>query len=899
MHATAATRLGAIALAGVAVTTVGVMLPLSASAAPPVARAVVPAPNPLIADSCGVDVTLVLDASGSVQSSGAVEQVRDAATAFLEALQNTRSTARVTQFATLSEQLAPYAVVDDASLAVGGVHQTAIIRYYNPRPPRPSSVNIYRYDGNGNPQSSSNWRLQNGDTQYTNWDQSLDQANDQPAELIVYVTDGDPTAYDFNQPGDPFDPGPPPDVGVGTDQDQARQVTIDRAVEEANQAKTAGSRVLAVGVGSALTSPASRDRLVKISGPLVKRDADLAAIDSINDVDVALVTDFGNLAAFLRGVVLQLCSPSLTIRKLAQSADNAAYLPAPGWTMTVVPEAKAPGTGFTWILPDTAPAPSKSDVTDVDGFAQFQWEPIPPESDSRATVTETLLPGYLPGRQPLTPGGVDPEDWRCELRDEDGNVRVESGNFAPAGPPSFVLDPIGQEIVTCTVWNSFDYEPSLAISKTNDPPEVRGDLTPPSPVTSRYLVTNPGNTPIVVVDVVDDQCSPQEVRAGGTNAGDTNGNGQLDPGESWQYSCTRPITTPPSTAPGGRRIVNTAQAFATTLDSTLIESELVSDDVVAFNPRIDLVKQVALDTATPSYVDSLVGTPPLAVIYRYLVTASGNTPLDDVQVTDDTAPCDTTGSLVRQPDAPGNGDARLDLGETWVYLCRATLTGPDPGTTRNTATASGLPVDPVTGTTAWYGRPNPRVADIDTAEVQLATPGIQLVKTALCPAGSPTCQPGNPPLVLLPPAGGSAPVDYRFEATNTGTESLVRPGGADVNSPGWVTDPLCEAPPAPVLAAGFNVGDLNQNLQLDPGETWVFGCSNAVRGPVVNQAEIVAVGSARATRSPTATWLPSPSPGPASRWRRLRCGRWWSIPRRRRSPARTCPGGPPSTATTW
>ena len=47
--------------------------------------------------------------------------------------------------------------------------------------------------------------------------------------------------------------------------------------------------------------------------------------------------DFDQLAQFLREVVLQLCSPSLTIRKLAQSPSSAEYLPAPGWDMTVTP----------------------------------------------------------------------------------------------------------------------------------------------------------------------------------------------------------------------------------------------------------------------------------------------------------------------------------------------------------------------------------------------------------------------------------------------------------------------------------------------------------------------------------------------------------------------------------
>ena len=97
---------------------------------------------------------------------------------------------------------------------------------------------------------------------------------------------------------------------------------MDRAIEEANRVKNQDTRMLAVGVGSALSNTNSQARLRQISGPQVVRDAGLALVDSLNEIDVALVTDFDDLALFLRDVVLQLCSPSLTIQKLAQTPDE-------------------------------------------------------------------------------------------------------------------------------------------------------------------------------------------------------------------------------------------------------------------------------------------------------------------------------------------------------------------------------------------------------------------------------------------------------------------------------------------------------------------------------------------------------------------------------------------------
>ena len=79
---------------------------------------------------------------GLGQQSNAVNEVRDAAEAFLDALSNTGSSARVTQFATVTQQLAPSTVVDDESLGPNGILRGAIGGYYNPRPPRPAGVNF-------------------------------------------------------------------------------------------------------------------------------------------------------------------------------------------------------------------------------------------------------------------------------------------------------------------------------------------------------------------------------------------------------------------------------------------------------------------------------------------------------------------------------------------------------------------------------------------------------------------------------------------------------------------------------------------------------------------------------------------------------------------------------------
>ena len=189
--------------------------------------------------------------------------------------------------------------------------------------------------------------------------------------------------------------------------------------------------MLAVGVGTALNNSGSQDRLMKIAGPQMVKDADLNNIDSLNDIDVALVTDFDKLAALMRSLVLQLCSPSLTIQKLAQTPGSAQYAPAAGWDMTVTPAGSDrqrlpldPAAG----TPPTAPSARRSARTTT-ASPSSSGSRIPPEADSAATVAETLKTDYTAGR----PGPNN--DFICALRNEDGDVRTVIGDFADPAEP--------------------------------------------------------------------------------------------------------------------------------------------------------------------------------------------------------------------------------------------------------------------------------------------------------------------------------------------------------------------------------------------------------------------------------------------------------------------------------
>jgi uncharacterized repeat protein (TIGR01451 family) len=571
-------------------------------------------------------------------------------------------------------------------------------------------------------------------------------------------------------------------------------VTLDRAIEEANVVKSANTRMLAIGVGKATSSSTLQQRLVQISGPQIVKDADLGSVDSLNDIDVAIVSDFDDLAAFLRKVVLELCSPSLTVTKLAQTPGSAAYTPAPGWSIAATPEVPGGVTPpFTWILPDTTPAVSKTLVTNANGVAQFQWEPNPPEEDSRATVTEILQPDYTAGRIANT-------DYRCELRNQAGDVRVEEGDLANL---SFVLDPIGQEIVTCTIWNSFDYAPAIALAKVDDPTVVRGDLTPQAVVTSTFLVTNPGNTPLDGVTVTDDRCTPS-----GPNVGDTNQDGRLDSGEEWQFTCQRDVRTAASTDPAGQTITNNAVVTGTDPIGTVVTAN-ANANIVAFNPAVTLEKLVdGAKSITIAAGDS--------VTYTFQVTNAGNTPLGSVDLVDVADPLTEQCSPInRGADSPGNDDDVLDVGEVWNYSC-TTSPGESVG---DVATVTATPLNPLDGGQPFVD-PNPPVVARSAAEVSVINPAVVLVKTA------------SPEVVLLDAAGTPETVTYTFTATNPGNARLLRPNGTPTTDPGWVNDSQC------LLSVTYVSGDTNLDGFFDPGETWVFTCDNDVSAPTLNVAEI-------------------------------------------------------------
>jgi hypothetical protein len=207
-----------------------------------------------------------------------------------------------------------------------------------------------------------------------------------------------------------------------------------------------------------------------------------------------------------------------------------------------------------------------------------------------------------------------------------------------------------------------------------------------------YLVTDPGKNPLHIVRIVDDNAggvpfSPVYV------SGDTNGNGLLDPGETWLYTSAGVAGAPTAATIGTHTNTVTVVGYdATNHIQVTASSQSVYTGIVT---EVQLVKAInAVDPRNPTKAEDanaapgptvLVGAP---ITFSYLVTNTGSDILTVVDLVDDNGiPGSTTGpslhggqitqDLVTCGGALRNiGDTNcnglLDPGESWVYLWTTT-----------------------------------------------------------------------------------------------------------------------------------------------------------------------------------------------------------------------------------
>ncbi len=196
-----------------------------------------------------------------------------------------------------------------------------------------------------------------------------------------------------------------------------------------------------------------------------------------------------------------------------------------------------------------------------------------------------------------------------------------------------------------------------------------------------------------------------------------------------------------------------------------------------------------------------------AVTWTYVVTNTGQSPLDSVQVEDNRIGTISSANITSRSI---NGDDILDVGEVWTYTVTGTAT---VGSYTNTGTVTAISV----GSDAL-------VSDADNSNYRGIAPAISIEKAT---NGFDADTPDAPDVPRVPT--GST-VTWTYVVTNTGTDPLT---GVQVTDSvlGGISDIV-------------NQG--NGDGILDVGEAWTYRATGtAVAGDYQNLGSVVAVASDR------------------------------------------------------
>lgn len=249
--------------------------------------------------------------------------------------------------------------------------------------------------------------------------------------------------------------------------------------------------------------------------------------------------------------------------------------------------------------------------------------------------------------------------------------------------------------------------------------------------------------------------------------------------------------------------------------------------VTVFSPEVTLTKTVGTQAGVCSGDSSIQVLPGTPVTYCYQITNPGDVDLrspdiapgpdtQDGWILDDLGPTGTCDPVAYvSGDSNNDGILAADSTETWTYFC----TTPISQDAVNTASV----------VAATLTDPTVRLTRFDSAEVTVVAPAIKVVKTSARPTvlDPAALEANGGTAVGGPDVPTPAPAFFTFEVSNPGDLPLADvaltdtwPGAANAGR-----DPLNACPPRPVEAAGFNIGDANQDGLLDSGETWVYTCN--------------------------------------------------------------------------
>lgn len=293
----------------------------------------IPDANPPITGSCGINVGILVDRSGSIADAGAQTTMRNSAKSIVDLFAGTPSKVGVWSFAEDSSATGTAEYPARQLTSVGGTTG-------------PSGVTALHATIDSIPIVSN---------RATNWEAGFTAVHDATVssgtapDLLFVLTDGNPTVH-YNDPNS---------GGVTNNDD------VDGGIEGANAVKGDSTRVLGVGIGANIDSTS----LGLIANP------EAFTGDNVTTAGYT-ITDFAHLQQDLKALVTSLCGGSISVQKLVDGG-NGQFAPASGWSFTVDPTNGA--------------LPNQTAVTDANGQLQVKVDSTATE---QVTLTETLQAGY-------------------------------------------------------------------------------------------------------------------------------------------------------------------------------------------------------------------------------------------------------------------------------------------------------------------------------------------------------------------------------------------------------------------------------------------------------------------------------------------------------------------------
>ena len=358
--------------------------------------------NPVLAQSCGLDIVLVMDSSGSIQGSD-------------DPNPDPFGTPPLSQFEQMQKALIDF--VDTFLPATP--KQFAFVEFNTQAMQRTIAGSTFSGEAGDVTAEIAGPREVNTpvdglDPVFTNYDDALKVARDALADpanrtgrpdLIVFASDGVPTVLGHPGAVDSAEGGAPDAAANST-----WIIELEAGVDEANLAKAAGTRILTFGIALDPTFGAAA-----------------FALENISSADAVTTAGFDELGAELSQLAIDLCGGTVTVNKLIDADGDAST------TNDRTPADST--TPFDFTISSSAGVPNDTQLTTGDdGAVVFEVDSLGGQT-ADVTITEGVLPTSTLISAFCTRDGAENGTW---------DVATNSVGSIELG---------AQDIVTCTFVN--------------------------------------------------------------------------------------------------------------------------------------------------------------------------------------------------------------------------------------------------------------------------------------------------------------------------------------------------------------------------------------------------------------------------------------------------------------